>query len=239
MFWPFRRQRSLEESGFFRGFVDWHSHLLPGVDDGVQTLDESLRVLALYEQLGVREVWLTPHIMEDIPNTTSFLRERFCAFRQAYTGSILLHLAAENMLDALFGERLAANDLLPIGRRGDHLLVETSCFSPPMDLCGMLRRIQSCGYHPVLAHPERYLYMDQALYRKLRSMGVKMQLNLFSFLGSYGKEAKSKAYHLVDDGYIHLTGTDIHALHSFQNLMSMNFFAAAAKLKDMNKDNVL
>ena len=74
--WPFTHKRTLEESGFFRGFTDWHCHILPGVDDGVQTMEEALRILAEYERLGVKAVWLTPHIMEDIPNTTGHLRER-------------------------------------------------------------------------------------------------------------------------------------------------------------------
>lgn len=68
--WPFKKQIPLKASGIFAGFTDWHSHILPGVDDGVQTLEESLAILQQYEVLGVKAVWLTPHIMEDIPNTT-------------------------------------------------------------------------------------------------------------------------------------------------------------------------
>lgn len=64
MMWPFRKKYSLADSGIFRGFTDWHSHIFPGVDDGVQTMDEALEILALYERRGVKEVWLTPHIME-------------------------------------------------------------------------------------------------------------------------------------------------------------------------------
>lgn len=84
-----------------QGRTDWHSHILPGVDDGVQTVEEALQILAEYERLGIREVWLTPHIMEDIPNTTALLRERFIELQALYIGPIILHLAAENMLDNL------------------------------------------------------------------------------------------------------------------------------------------
>lgn len=112
--WFFKKRVSLKDSGIFDGFTDWHSHILPGVDDGVQTMDESLEILHLYEELGVKTVWLTPHIMEDIPNTTAYLRERFAELKAAYDGRIELHLAAENMLDNLFEERLENNDLLPL-----------------------------------------------------------------------------------------------------------------------------
>ena len=158
--WPFTKRTSLADSGIFRGFTDWHCHLLPGVDDGVQTMEETLRILSLYEELGVTEVWLTPHIMEDMPNTTASLKARFKALEAAYQGNIGLHLASENMLDNLFEERLEQNDLLPLGKGGKHLLVETSYFNPPMGLNNILLRIKSKGYVPVLAHPERYVYMD-------------------------------------------------------------------------------
>lgn len=75
--WPFRKRIILADSGIFQGFTDWHCHLLPGVDDGVQTVEETQRILSLYEELGVKEVWLTPHIMEDMPNTTASLKARF------------------------------------------------------------------------------------------------------------------------------------------------------------------
>ncbi len=95
MVWPFKKRILLKDSGIFEGFTDWHSHILPGVDDGVRTMEEALEILRLYEGLGVKTVWLTPHIMEDTPNTTAHLRERFAELQAAYTGPITLHPAAE------------------------------------------------------------------------------------------------------------------------------------------------
>ena len=118
-------KKKIENTSVFTGYTDWHSHLLPGVDDGIKTFDDSLSILNRYEELGVRRVWLTPHIMEDIPNTTESLRQRFDELQSRYTGNIQLSLAAENMLDNLFEERLERGDLLPIGDNGDQLLVET------------------------------------------------------------------------------------------------------------------
>lgn len=214
--WPFSRKQTLEQSGFFRNFTDWHSHILPGVDDGVQTMDDALRILGEYERLCIGEVWLTPHVMEDIPNTTAALLERFAVLRAAYKGPVRLRLAAENMLDNLFVERLAVNDLLPMGESADHLLVETSYFNPPMDLYDTLEQIKQKGYYVVLAHPERYLYMDEKDYRRLKGSGVKFQLNLLSLAGGYGREVQANAVHLLEKDCYDLTGSDLHHLRGLR-----------------------
>lgn len=212
----FRKRKTLAESGLFQGFTDWHCHILPGVDDGVQTMDEALQVLATYEELGIREVWLTPHIMEDIPNTTAGLKTRFEELKAAYQGNIALHLSAENMLDNLFEERLEQNDLLPLGNNGKHLLVETSYFNPPMNFNDILKRIQEKGFIPVLAHPERYEYMEESDYRSLHEAKVKFQLNLPSLVGRYGKRVQAKSEWLLKKDYYSLIGNDTHSLVAWQ-----------------------
>ena len=198
------------------GFTDHHSHILFGVDDGVKTLEKSLAVLQRYEELGIVEVWCTPHIMEDIPNTPAGLRARFAELCAAYQGPVKLHLAAENMMDQLFEERLEANDLLPLGETGNHLLVETSYFTPPMGMKDILRRIKSKGYFPVLAHPERYVYMDKDDYRELKGMEILFQVNLSSLAGGYGPEAEDKSHWLLKKGFYDLAGSDLHSLRNTQ-----------------------
>ena len=199
-----------------KGFTDYHSHILFGVDDGVKTLETSLKVLQRYEEIGIAEVWCTPHIMEDMPNTTDELRSRFAELQAAYNGPIRLHLAAENMMDQLFEERLEKNDLLPLGEDGNRLLVETSYFTPPMGMTNILRRIKTKGYFPVLAHPERYVYMDKDDYRKLKDMGILFQLNLSSMAGGYGPDAEEKSHWLLKKGFYDLAGSDLHSLRNTQ-----------------------
>ena len=213
--WPFTRKYALQPSGYFRDWTDWHCHILPGVDDGIRTMEDSLKVLSFYADIGLREVWLTPHVMEDIPNTPAGLRERFAELLSAYHGPLKLHLAAEHMLDNLFEERLAAGEVLPIGAAGDTLLVETSYFNPPMDLDGLLRRISGKGLRPLLAHPERYVYMEMKDYRRLRENGVAFQLNLLSLCGMYGEQARRRALVLLKEGMYERTGTDLHRLRPF------------------------
>lgn len=216
--WPFGKKKTQEAPRITQGFVDWHCHVLPGVDDGIRTMDEALAVLAEYERLGTAEIWLTPHIMEDIPNTTGALRERFAELLAEYSGAVKLHLAAENMLDRLFETRLEGGDLLTIGPDGDHLLVETSYFSPPANFRALLGRIKAVGLYPLLAHPERYVYMERDDYLRLKEAGVRFQLNLPSLTGHYGPEARKKAEWLRKEGCYEFDGTDLHRIEVLDEL---------------------
>ena len=198
-------------SSLLTNFTDHHSHILPGVDDGVKKMEVSLKVLERYEQLGIAEVWCTPHVMEDIPNTTAGLQARFAELCEAYQGPIKLHLAAEYMMDALFEERLEQDDLLKLGNDGNQVLVETSYFNPPMDLDAILRRIKQKGLYPMLAHPERYVYMGKDRYKALKESGIRFQLNLSSLAGGYGSEAKDKANWILKQGYYNIAGSDLHS----------------------------
>lgn len=213
--WFFNSSKYLPESGLLDGMTDYHCHLLPGVDDGVEHLQETLRILQQYEVWGIREVWLTPHIMEDYPNTTEELRQQFQVLEEAYRQiqplhPITLHLGSENMLDALFVQRLANNDLLPI-IDGRHLLVETSYFNPPTGFHQIIRQIKEKGYQPLLAHPERYQYMERKDYADLKAQGVRFQLNLLSVFGYYGEKAQKKALELLKKGAYDWVGSDLHS----------------------------
>ncbi len=217
--WPFTQNIPLTGTGILKGWTDWHSHILPSVDDGIRTMEESLAVLAWYEREGVREVWLTPHIMEDIPNHPKDLKVRFEELCAAYKGPIRLHLAAEHMLDPLFEERLEAGEVLPIGPGGDTLLVETSYFNPPVDMSGLLDKIHKKGYRPLLAHPERYVYMDKGQYLRLHHEGTLLQLNLPSLSGAFGPDAKRKALFMLKEGLYDRCGSDLHSLADFHGAM--------------------
>lgn len=213
----FNPTQTLVDAGILDGFTDWHCHILPGVDDGFKTLEESLQILKEYEQAGLRSVWFTPHIMEDIPNKVPALKEKFTELKSAYRGTMMLNLASENMLDSLFEERLQSGELLPL--EGRRLLVETSFFNPPYDLDGMLKRIRNKGFYPVLAHPERYMYMSPDDYERIKDIGVLFQLNLPSLYGSYGPDVQVRAETLLKDGMYELCGTDLHRIPSFRHLL--------------------
>ena len=227
--WPFSSKYNLLQSGIFNGWTDCHSHILPGVDDGIQSVKDSLAILTMYEQMGVKKVWLTPHIMEDCPNTPEKLKARFEELESAYQGKIELSLSAENMMDGLFVKRLEQGILMPYGDNQDELLIETSYVQPPMGMEGILRDMRKAGYIPVLAHPERYLYMDAEKYENIKEMGVKFQLNVTSLIGAYGKQVKERAEYLLNEGYYNYSGSDAHSYHAIQR---------AFEHKSLKKDTI-
>lgn len=193
------------------GLTDWHCHILPGVDDGVQEMSDSLAILSDYEEVGIRKVWLTPHIMEDVPNTPERLRARFEELKAAYNGPVELHLAAENMIDSLFSSRLEARNLLPIGQSQNMLLVETSYFNSPIGFDAAIGKVKSTGYYPLLAHPERYNYIGHMKeYDRIKAMDVRFQLNLLSLTGHYGPMVQEKAEKLLEKGMYDAVGSDLH-----------------------------
>ena len=222
--WFFSKKTTIAASGALQGATDHHSHILPGVDDGVETMDEALRILATYEALGIKTLWLTPHIMEDIPNTPQKLTARFTELGAAYKGNITLHLAAEYMIDNHLRKLLQAmegddtNNLLSIGNCGKHILVETSYYNAPIKMRDTLQQIKALGYHPLLAHPERYMYLDNTEYARLHSEGVKFQLNLASLGGGYGAAVKKKALWLLANGLYSVAGSDLHSEDSIEYL---------------------
>ena len=206
----FFNKRKVSGSGLLTGFTDWHSHILPGVDDGVKHIESSLKILDRLEQEGVQRVVFTPHIMEDVPNATADLRQRFDTFLTQYKGGIQLSLAAENMMDHLFEQRLEADDLLPLHDR--FILVETSYFNPPYQMEQLLERIRERGYTPVLAHPERYPYLGihSQEVAKMKEMGIFFQVNVLSLNGFYGEAAKQKGFDYIKAGMVEYLGTDTH-----------------------------
>ena len=210
----FNRRRSLLESGLLKGAVDQHSHILYGLDDGVKTQEDSLAILRFLEEQGVSEVWFTPHVMEDVPNTTEGIRARFAELKSVYRGGLRFHLAAEYMIDTLFEERLAARDLLTHGN--DTVLVETSAVAPPINLWEVLETMRKAGYRPLIAHPERYRYMDKTDYKRLHDMGCVLQMNLPSIVGFYGESARERALDLLDKGWYSMVGSDCHRYRAIQ-----------------------
>ena len=238
--WLLSSRIAIRESGLLEGFRDCHCHLLPGVDDGVQEMDETMQILEEWEHLGVKEVWLTPHIMEDMPNRPDELRARMEEVKNCYAGSIELHLSAEQMMDGLFVKLLEEGNVMPIGTDGQRLLVETSYFTPPINMAALLERVKAKGYEPILAHPERYQYMNRNDYRLWKERGVKLQLNVPSLVGAYGINVQKKAEWLLYHDMYDYCGSDTHSLDYVEYFLDSTISRKTVrKVKELSEGQVL
>ena len=194
--------------------VDIHSHLIPGIDDGAKTIEDSLILIKKIQELGFKEIITTPHIYSDYyPNTSAIILNGLEKVRAALKENnidIPLKAASEYYLDEHFETLLNANDILTLD--GKHILVEMSFFGAPPQLFQYLFKIQTKGYKPVLAHPERYSFYEGDLkkYEALKEAGCLFQINALSISGYYGPIVQRDAQKLLKAGMIDLIGTDIH-----------------------------
>ncbi|MBO0934975.1 histidinol-phosphatase [Fibrella sp. HMF5335] len=200
-----------------------HNHLLPGVDDGIQDIDEALVCLRQLADWGIQHVVTTPHVSQDFhPNTSDQLREAGKLVQALiHTNELPLTftVAAEYLTDELFDARLQQDDLLSFGTER-FVLIETGWAALPRQLPNWLFQMQVKGYRPILAHPERYQYfrghIDHLFY--LRQQGCSMQLNLMSLVGRYGSEARRMAHTLIREGLVDFVSSDLHRARDLTHL---------------------
>ena len=205
-----------------------HSHLLPGLDDGAETIEHSLELLQALRALGYRKLVMTPHIMGDFyKNTPEGIRAALQLLREAAAGAGLgdveLECAAEYYLDEFLGHKLAdGTEMLTFGGDKRYLLFETSYMNEPLNLFDIIFELKAQGYTPVLAHPERYTYFYgrfAEIERLRRDYGVLLQVNLNSLAGYYSPAAKKVAEQLIDGGLVDFVGTDTHHLRHTDTLL--------------------
>jgi tyrosine-protein phosphatase YwqE len=218
---PFiKLQKSFINSGLLEDMTDIHCHILPGVDDGISTYREAVEALHWLHDRGVRRIYLTPHVMSDlVKNNRTYLTGQFEAFTKRLEDDRIndipaLKPGAEYMLEAAF-ERQKEDGLITYADR--HVLVETSYMMPPVSFNRLLEELTEDGYSPVLAHPERYSYMDDDDYKSLKQQGILFQLNFLSLTGAYGKGAREKAHKLLKEGAYDFAGSDFHRLKRHEN----------------------
>lgn len=195
--------------------TDIHSHLIPAIDDGVQTIEESLNILREMETLGYSKVITTPHTMAgSYDNTPEIINRGLGKVRSAIKSegiNIAIEAATEYFLDETFMERLDKDE--PLMTFGENLvLVETSFISPPPQLKEASFQLTIKGYKMVFAHPERYIYLleNKTLLEELIDRDIIFQLNAVALTGCYSKPVKRFAEKLIDMKIPRLVGTDCH-----------------------------
>lgn len=195
---------------------DMHSHILFGIDDGSKSLDYSVLMAEKFVRNGYKKVIATPHIMSDYyPNNRTIIEEKLNLLSLALKEKEIpleLEAAAEYYMDEFFLDSIRSKgDLLTFN--GKHILVETSFMNRPVFFKQLFFELRTLGLSPVLAHPERYIYLQEKYdeVEELIQSGVKMQINLLSLAGYYSPGAKKLAQWLIKNGYYNFLGTDAHS----------------------------
>lgn len=197
-----------------QGYVDIHSHLLPGIDDGAKDNNHSITLIKSLTEYGFEQFITTPHVLTGVwNNTTDGIKAKEVATKEYLAEqsiSLPLKAAAEYLMDDVFLNLLKTEPLLTL--KDNYVLIEMSYISPPSQLYDIIFNLQIEGYKPVLAHPERYLFYHAKTeeYTKLKKAGCMFQLNLLSVTGYYGKHILKIANMLLEENMIDFTGSDTH-----------------------------
>lgn len=230
MFGLFKKKEAKREIKFDYSslVVDMHSHVLPGIDDGAQNLEESIFLVKQMMALGIKKIIATPHIMVDYYRNTA---ETINAALEILKAGLIkenlnieIEAAAEHYFDETFEARVNEGKLMTMG--DNYVLFEFSFINKPMNAIPVIQKLQDLGYKPILAHPERYPYMDLEDFKQLHSWGVDFQLNTISLTGYYGREAKKTAEELVDNQLINFISSDMHHprhAEAFKNALKMPY----------------
>lgn len=195
-------------------YVDIHSHLLYGIDDGAKTFEDSLALVKALQGFGFSRFIATPHVMQHVwNNSADQIKSKEIATvmeLEKHQITVPFRAAAEYMLDDHFVQLFQTGKLLTLKK--NYVLVEMSYINAPIQLYSFLFDLQVAGYIPVLAHPERYLFYHSNFeeYLKLKKAGCLFQLNLLSTVGYYGEGIAKIAEKLLQKGMYDFVGSDVH-----------------------------
>ncbi|MFY7965843.1 MAG: tyrosine-protein phosphatase [Chitinophagaceae bacterium] len=224
--------------------VDMHSHLLPNLDDGLETIEQTITFAKEMQHLGYKKLICTPHILPDVhDNSPETILPRLEEVRKAFKENdidIEIDAAAEYMVGPEFHQSILKGDqLLTFGK--NYILIEMSYAAPSQNIAEVIFDLKIKGYRPILAHPERYNYYlgNPAVYEDFIGRGCLLQVNLLSLTGFYGKPVQKAAEYLVKNKLISFIGSDMHHKNHLnmtkQIATSTKFHKMAAGLDLKNK----
>ncbi len=195
-----------------KGFVDIHSHILPGIDDGAKNVKESIELISEMKKMGFSKIIGTPHSFPGLyNNTTATIKNSYNMLVSNLTNQVKINYASEYMLDNSLIKKVKKKKILCL--KNKYVLVEMSYLAAPINLKEIIYEINVNGYIPILAHPERYIFFhnDYKKFKKLKDMGCLFQGNLLSYTGYYGKHIEKISVKLINDKFIDFVGSDIHS----------------------------
>ena len=202
------------------GFTDFHNHILPGIDDGAISVEDSIAMIQKFNEYGVTSFVASPHVMgEFYQNTPETILPALEKVKKELPKGNFIKAAGEYMMDQYLIEQLEKDYVLPI--TNNYVLVEMSYFQAPINLTEILFKIQNSNLRPILAHPERYaFYHDSSFskYKDLKTRGCDFQLNMLSLSPHYGTRIQKKAFQLLENGMIDFISSDAHRMEHLEKI---------------------
>tara|TARA_R110000868_G_scaffold54469_3_gene170166 strand:- start:324 stop:1064 length:741 start_codon:yes stop_codon:yes gene_type:complete len=233
MFYFFQKKKFVVDS--LENFIDIHNHILPGIDDGAKTVEDSIELIKGFSDIGVKKFIATPHIMHNYyPNDYESIHAAYGKLQNKLLSGnmkeITLEVAAEHMIDANFDHLLEQEKVMPL--RNNYLLIEMSYLQPPINFDEAILNIAAHRYFPILAHPERYsfLHLDSPKFQKYKNSGILFQMNLLSLGQFYGKDVQKKAHKLLQNGLIDYVASDVHNEQQLQSIKELQLSNNLMKL---------
>lgn len=214
--------------------TDIHCHLVPGVDDGASTPQESVELIKEMKKWGIKRIIASPHVTQNtFENSIDTIEPAMAELKHelsAQAVEIDIDHSAEYRIDELFMRRLEEPGLMMLP--DDYILIENSFMQEPWNLSQLVFDLQVRGLRPILAHPERYSYYynKKERYDELHQAGLAFQINLLSLAGAYGKAEQKVAQYLISKGYVDFIGSDIH------NMRHIDAINAYLLTKQAHKD---
>lgn len=236
MFGLFSRSKKQPQEIFDYDFVsvDMHSHVLPGIDDGAQTVEDSVILIKEMIGLGIKKIIATPHIMADYyKNNATTINGALQLLQQhlkAENIDITIQAAAEHYFDEFFVKLIDNDELMLINDK--YVLFELAFTSKPPNLIYTIQKMTDKGLTPILAHPERYPYLTLKEVESVRSWGCQIQMNTISLTGYYGKGVKTSAEAIIDAGMVDYISSDMHHPRHAQAFRQALETTYLKKLKD-------
>lgn len=223
--------------------LDFHSHILPGIDDGAVNLEDSIFLATSMKDWGFERIYCTPHITNKYRNTPETIRPAFEQLHEAlYVRGVDVDLkmsAEYRLVPETWPEVLEKNWLMPIEDR--FILMELPIHNPE-DMGSIrpieeFRKVISLGLTPLLPHPERYFYLSESELMSFVEAGVQIQSNYGSLAGLYGPEAQQYATYLAEKGLVSHYGTDMHNAH-YVNVMG-RWFSEGNPIEDYSPERMI
>jgi len=207
----FKKSRPLLKDVIPNGYINIHSHLLPGIDDGSKNIADTIFLISKLKAMGVQQFITTPHILNSIWNNTRETIETCYTATLPHLEDTVIKPAAEYMMDSYFYDLILKEEPL-LTVKDNYVLVEMSYVNPPIQLFDFIFELQVAGYKPILAHPERYLFYHNNFseYHRLKKAGCSFQLNLLSVTGYYGNNVTAITERLLREELFDFSGTDVH-----------------------------